>query len=270
MALGTLVAALLAAPSSRARACEAEILELLSGRDVQAEFKEAMIGLGTTLKTATAAFNASREADAVQASRRALEQWMEIYVAYYTDPPRGFRDNDEWRLLLDSVSGPIRRIQGEAEAGRFVEGHDELRNLQALFGEFYDVGPRGYGGLDRVVQLGASLQGIRGTEGEDLRERRALQALLRRRYDRWKDRASEATLATRVARSFDETLGRLDAALAKGEDAPIRKETSTLIALLPDFRTHSMRAAVGLPAEDDAFERFMRGGSPAPVAEGSP
>jgi hypothetical protein len=160
-------------------------------------------------------------------STRALTLWMDLYLKYYLKPPESFRNHPRWREVMDSVTGPLRRIQTYAREDDFIRGHHQLRVLQDSLTEFY-----GEPALRKAVDLGPifhtleTLQYIAGEGSSAARERRARLRLLRDRFHRWMTRWNDQEAARRAFQPFIKGLAGLEAAVRaeRAEEVPQRSQ----------------------------------------------
>lgn len=164
-------------------------------------------------------------------SEKAMAMWMELYLRYYLTPPENFRDHPRWREVMDSVTGPLRRIQRYAQEEAFFRGHHQLRVLQDCMTEFYGPPPpRRAASLGPVFHTLETLQYIPGENPEEARERRARLRLLRDRYDDWLARWPDQEKASRRFQGFTRELEGLELAVAGEKTEEIPRLVQRLLA----------------------------------------
>lgn len=188
-----------------------------------------------------------REAAKVNSSR-ALELWMEIYLQFYLRPPEEFRQMARWQDVMDSMTGPIRRIRTYARQEDYYRGHHQLRVLQDSFTEFYgDPLPKKAARLGPVWHTIETLQFIEGSGPDVIRERAARTRLLRDRYDTWLAGFPARAAGDPKVVAFAAALKALEAAAEGGDEAVARAAVETVATRAGDLTEAALALQWGTP-----------------------
>lgn len=180
---------------------------------------------------------------AMEGTSRALDIWLDLYLHYYLAPPEDFRDNPHWRLVMDSITGPLRRLQTYARQGDYPRGHAQLRVLQDMLTEFYGEPPqRTAAGFGPVFHSLETMRAIPAGGGVLDKERRARMTLLRVRFEDWFARWKGRDKLPEAFHSFRERLGRLEEAVERSQG----KSVETLLEELLGSSKEMIREGLAL------------------------
>jgi hypothetical protein len=166
-------------------------------------------------------------------SAKALQVWMDLYLGYYLAPPDEFKKRPRWRELLDSVTGPLRRIQSYAQEENYLQGHRQVRLLQDTLTEFYGEPPaRKAAHLGPVVHTLETLAFIPGHGSPETRERLARLSLLRDRFHLWMERWTEKQRQAEPFQRFEKGLTTLESLIRERQPEKIHRQLEAMQGLI--------------------------------------
>lgn len=261
--LGALLAVLLGAGApAPVAACDITLQTVLGTRE-KTPFDERALRISRYLEAAVPDMNAHRVSQASQSLTKASDLWMELYMELYVQKPSSVAvPDEEWRALMDSITGAMRRMRVAIDAGHLPATHDLVPPLQGMLAELYGAFPVRNAFLGPVVQTIETLKILPATRKETLAEVSARVLLLRRRFDAWREKVKTSVSGVPAATDFLGYLEAAERALEKKQYAAVDRA----LAAIPELpiERQAQRASWGLPPIEPPPKDVRFGPEPPP------
>ncbi len=263
--LGGLLLLVAATPGS---GCDLDLAQVLKGAGDRT-FDKRLATLAQHLLDGIVSTQSFRADLAGPTSTKAVELWSSIYLEHYLSPPERFRQDRDWRPLLDSLSGPLRRWRDHVKEERWTEAHGQLRLAHGILAEILGQMPVMGAGLTAVSHTLGTLNDLSEVSARSATEVASRTQLLRRRIDAWLETTPERVSSVPAARSLLEELEGLEKAVSAKHWESARARVQSLAGLRAGLNAQASRAAWGLPPLSGPTAPGVPKGPPAASPDGA-